>query len=73
MSPKTILWIKSLCAVLLGFGFYYSLIPYLPPAARHQAMKLDLGALVAAWFCLCMYGLIETGALISRWLRSRSD
>ena len=71
MTPRTILWIKSLCAVLLGFGFYYSLMPSLPPAARHTPMTLDLGVLVAGWFCVCMYGVIETGALISRWLRSR--
>ena len=71
MTPRAILWIKSLCAVLLGFALYYSLMPYLPPAARHRAMTLDLGVLVAGWFCLCMYGAIETGTLLSRWLRSR--
>ena len=71
MTPRAILWIKSLCAVLLGFGFYYSLMPSLPPAARHTPMTLDLGVLVAGWFCVCMYGVIETGTLLSRWLRSR--
>ena len=71
MNPKIILWIKSLCAVLMGFGLYYFLMPSLPPAARHKPLKFDLGILVAAWFCLCMYGLIETGAYISRWLRNR--
>ena len=71
MSPKMILWIKSACAVLLGFGLYYALIRYLPPVARHEPLKLDLGVLVAGWFCLCMYGLIETGAFLSRWLRTR--
>jgi hypothetical protein len=34
-------------------------------------MTLDLGVLVAGWFCLCMYGMIEMGALLSRWLRVR--
>lgn len=71
MNPKTIRWIKSLCAVLMGFALYYYLMPSLPPAARHRAREFDLGILVAAWFCLCMYGLIETGALISRWFRRR--
>ena len=71
MTPRAIQWIKSLCAVLLGFAFYYSLMPNLPPAARHRAMTLDLGVLVAGWFCLCMYGMIEMGALLSRWLRVR--
>ena len=36
----------------------------------HLMLSLLL-ILVAAWFCLCMYGLIETGAYISRWLRNR--
>ena len=71
MTPKKIRWIKSLCAVLMGFALYYYLMPSLPPAARHKAMELDLGILVAAWFCLAMYGLIESGAQISRWLRRR--
>ena len=71
MSLKTIRWIKSLCAVLLGFAFYYTMMPYLPPRARHNPLTLDLGVAVAAWFCLCMYGMIETGALLSRWFRNR--
>jgi hypothetical protein len=72
MTPRAILWLKSLCAVLLGFGLYYSLMPHLPPPARHQPLELDLGVIVAGWFCLCMYGLIETGAALSRWLRRRN-
>ena len=71
MNPKTLRWIKSGCAVLLGYALYFYLMPSLPPAARHRAMELDLGILVAAWFCLAMYGMIETGALLSRWLRKR--
>jgi len=71
MNPKIVRWIKSLCAVLMGFGLYFSLMPSLPPGARHKPLTLDAGILVAAWFCLCMYGLIETGVLISRWLRNR--
>lgn len=71
MNLKIVRWIKSLCAVLMGFGLYYVLMPSLPPGARHKPMTLDAGILVAGWFCLCMYGAIETGALISRWLRNR--
>ena len=71
MTPRAIQWIISLCAVLLGFAFYYSLMPNLQSAARHKAMTLDLGIVVAGWFCLCMFGMIEMGALLSRWLRRR--
>ena len=71
MNPKSVRWIKSLCAVLMGFALYYYLMPSLPPVARHKPSELDFGIVVAAWFCVCMYGLIETGAAISRWLRSR--
>ncbi len=71
MSANAIRWLKSLAAVLLGFALYYYLMPSLPPAARHEPMKFDIGVLVAFWFCLCMYGLIEGGMQLSRWLRKR--
>lgn len=71
MTPKATRWIKSLCTVLMGFAFYYSLMPYLPPGARHRPLTLDLGVVVAAWCCLCMYGIIETGAFLIRRLRTR--
>ena len=71
MNPNKARWIKSLCAVLMGFAFYYTLIPYLPAGARHKPLALDLGVVVAGWFCLCMYGMIETGLLLSRWFRNR--
>ncbi len=59
MSATAQRWIKSLLAVLLGNGLYFSLAPYLPTAARHQPMRLDLGVLVDLWFCLVVYGVLD--------------
>jgi hypothetical protein len=71
MTPRAALWIKSLAAVLLGNALYFQLMPSLPPRAQHKPMELDLGVLVDFWFCLAMYGLIEGGMQLSRWLRTR--
>jgi hypothetical protein len=73
MKPKTVLWLKSFAAVVLGNVFYFYLLPSLPPSAQHQPMRLDLGVLVDLWFCLCAYGLLEAGMQISRWLRKRKS
>jgi len=59
MSATAQRWIKSLIAVLLGNGLYFSLSPYLPVSARHQPMRLDLGILVDFWFCLVVYGVLD--------------
>jgi len=71
MTASATRWVKSLVAVLLGNGLYFSLLPYLPPAARHQPLELDVGVLVDFWFCLFVYGLLEAGAQIGRWWRQR--
>ena len=71
MTAQTGRWAKSLAAVSLGNLLYFYLLPSLPPPAQHQPMQLDLGVLVDLWFCLCMYGLIEGGMQLSRWLRKR--
>ena len=71
MTALTIRWLKSLAAVLLGNALYFYLLPSLPPPAQHKPMRLDLGVLVDFWFCLVMYGLIEGGMQLSRWLRGR--
>jgi hypothetical protein len=71
MTARATRWVKSLVAVLLGNGLYFSLLPYLPPAARHQPLELDVGVLVDFWFCLFVYGLLEAGAQIDRWWRQR--
>ena len=71
MNPTKVRWIKSLAAILLCFMLYYYLLPSLPPAAQHKPNQLDFGIVVAFWFCLCMYGVIEAGVQLSRWLRNR--
>ena len=52
-------WIKYLVAIVLGQALYFSVAPYLPPAARHERFQFDLGTVVDFWFCLFVYGLIE--------------
>lgn len=59
-------WLKFLIAVLLGNGLYFTLSPYLPPAARHQMYRLDLGTVVDLWFCLFVYGLVELAGFLER-------
>ena len=57
LNPLT--WIKYLVAIVLGQALYFSVAPYLPPAARHERFQFDLGTVVDVWFCLFVYGLIE--------------
>jgi len=64
MSSVSRKWIKCLVAVVLGQGLYFALYPHLPPAARHQPYRLDLGTLVDFWFCLLVFGLLELGAFL---------
>jgi len=64
MSAKNIRWIRWLVVILLGNGLYFALSPYLPPAARHQRFKLDLGTLVDFWFCLIVFGIFELVAFL---------
>ncbi|MFZ1975235.1 MAG: hypothetical protein WAU89_20485 [Candidatus Acidiferrales bacterium] len=56
-------WIEYLIAILLGNAIYYfSLVPHLPPALRHQGFLLDWGSLVDFIVCLGVYGLIRVGS-----------
>jgi hypothetical protein len=66
MSANATRWLKSLIAVLLGNGLYFALLPHLPPAARHQPMRLDLGVLVDLWFCLLVYGLLDLAQMVRK-------
>jgi hypothetical protein len=66
MSATATRWLKSLIAVLLGNGLYFSLVPHLPPAARHQPLRLDLGILVDLWFCLVVYGVLDLAILLRK-------
>jgi hypothetical protein len=52
--------IQALLAVVLGNVAYFLMAPSLPPAARHQPFRLDLGMVLDFWFCLVAYGLIRT-------------
>jgi hypothetical protein len=63
--------LKQFVAILVGNLFYFFvLIPYLPPAARHTPYHLDWGLLVDLWICLVIYGLIE---LLLRLCRRRAN
>ncbi len=58
-------WIKYVVAVVLGNALYFWLAGrFLPPAARHQWNRVDVGIFVDLWFCLLVYGLLELTTLI---------
>ena len=52
--------LQALLAVILGNVVYFVLAPSLPPAARHQPFRFDVGVVVDFWFCVVAYGLIRT-------------
>jgi hypothetical protein len=66
-KPAKVNFFQSLIAVVAGNVVYFLLMPHLPPAARHNPMKLDLGVLVDFWFCLVFLGAIKT---FTRWGRN---
>jgi hypothetical protein len=51
--------LQSFIAVVAGNAVYFLLMPHLPPAARHDPAKPDLGVLVDFWFCLVFLGAIK--------------
>lgn len=56
-------WIEYLVAILLGNAIYYfSLVPHLPQALRHQGFLLDWGSLVDFIVCAGVYGLVRLGS-----------
>jgi hypothetical protein len=56
-------WMEYLVAILLGNAIYYfSLVPHLPQALRHQGFLLDWGSLVDFLVCVGVYGLIRLGS-----------
>jgi hypothetical protein len=59
-------FVQSLIAVLAGNALYFSVMPHLPPAARHVPPRLDLGVAVDFWFCLLIFGTIKT---VAQWRR----
>jgi hypothetical protein len=67
MSASAERWLKSLIAVVVGNALYFTLMPHLPPGARHRPFTLDWGVAVDFWFCLCVYGLLD----LVKFLRKR--
>jgi len=59
-SSVLINFLQALLAIILGNVVYFAFIPWLPPAARHRPLHLDLGMVLDFWFCLVAYGLIRT-------------
>lgn len=60
-------WLEYLIAILLGNAIYYfSLVPYLPDALRHQGFSIDGGVIVDFVVCVLVYGLIRLGTRVQR-------
>jgi hypothetical protein len=59
--------LHSLIAVVAGNAVYFTVVEWLPPAARHQPFQIDWGLAVDAWFCLVCYALLG----MTRWSRGR--
>ncbi len=60
-------WLRYLIVIVIGNVLYFAAMPHLPPSARHERFKLDLGTLVDFWFCLVVYGVFE----LIRYFRKR--
>jgi hypothetical protein len=52
-------FIHALVAVLAGNAAYFLLMPHLPPSARHQPLRLDVGLVVDFCFCLAVFGVVK--------------
>jgi len=59
-KPAKMNFWQSLIAVVAGNVIYFLLTPVLPPVARHNPMKFDLGVIVDFWICLVILGAIKT-------------
>ena len=59
-KPAKVNFVQSLIAVVAGNLLYFLLVPHLPPVARHNPMKFDLGVVIDFWFCLVFLGAIKT-------------
>jgi hypothetical protein len=70
-KPGRMNFFQSLGAVVAGNVVYFLVMPYLPPVARHDPMRFDLGVLIDFWLCLVFLGAIKT---FTRWgKRSREQ
>ena len=59
-------FVHSLIAVVAGNLVYFLVMPHLPPVARHNPARLDLGVVIDFWFCLVFLGVIKT---VTKWGR----
>lgn len=56
-------WLEYLAAILLGnLIYFFSLVPHLPEALRHQGFQMDWGVAVDFVVCVAVYGLIRLGS-----------
>jgi len=66
IMPTPSKWLRYLLAIVLGNGLYFSLAPYFPLPAQHRPYHIDLGLVVDFWFCLLVYGMLESAAFLHR-------
>jgi hypothetical protein len=53
-------FVIALIAILLGNLIYFLVLaPLLPPQARHEVFRVDLGLAIDFGVCVAVYGLIE--------------
>jgi len=56
-------WIEYVVAVLAGNAIYFAvLFRSLPPALRHEPMRIDAGLLLDFLCCVLVYAAIRLGA-----------
>ena len=63
MQPQSLTrnLLQAVIAVIAGNAIYYAALwPHLPPAARPEVYRLDIGLLVDFWVCLVCFGLIKS-------------
>ena len=70
IMPTPSKWLRYLLAIVLGNGLYFSLAPYFPLLAQHEPYQVDLGLVIDFWFCLGVYGMLESAAFLHRRFRS---
>ena len=60
-------WIEYVIAILAGNAIYFAvLFPSLPPALRHEPMRIDGGLLLDFVCCVLVYAAIRLGTRHAR-------
>lgn len=60
-------WVEYVIAVLAGNTIYFAVLySVLPPALRHEPMRIDAGLLLDFVFCVLVYGAIRLGTRRAR-------